>query len=86
MNVFKPVGIAAAVIAGLAILPLIILLGLFIIKFVWSWVIPDLFPGAVEQGLVVRELSWYMAFKLSVFVAAMGFLAQIFVNRDRTDS
>lgn len=84
MNALKPVGIAAAIIAGLALLPLVILLGLFIIKFVWSWVIPDLFPGAVEQGLIVRELSWYMAFKLSVFVGAMGFLARIFVNKDET--
>lgn len=82
MSILKPVGIAAVIIAGLALLPLVILLGLFIIKFVWSWVIPDLFPGAVEQGLIVRELTWYTAFKLSVFVGAMGFLARIFIGRD----
>ena len=36
----------------------LLLLGLLLIKLMWAWTIPDLFPGAVEQGLVADSLSW----------------------------
>ena len=39
----------------------------FVIKFLWAWTIPDLFPGAVEQGLVAAEISWFTSFKLALF-------------------
>ena len=39
----------------------------FVIKFLWAWTIPDLFPGAVEQGLVATEISWLTSFKLALF-------------------
>ena len=39
----------------------------FIIKLLWAWTIPDLFPGAVEQGLVAAEISWLTSFKLAIF-------------------
>ena len=39
----------------------------FIIKLLWAWTIPDLFPGAVEQGLVASEISWFTSFKLAIF-------------------
>ena len=44
----------------------------FLIKFMWSWVIPDLFPGAVESGLVASEISWFTALKLALFMAILG--------------
>ena len=43
-----------------------------LVKLVWAWTIPDLFPGAVEQGLVAREISWYTAFKLAIFVGVVS--------------
>ena len=27
------------------------ILSVIVFKFVWGWVVPDLFPGAVDQGL-----------------------------------
>ena len=45
---------------------------LLLVKVVWAWTIPDLFPGAVDQGLVAREITWYTALKLAVFVAVVG--------------
>lgn len=45
----------------------IIALLFFIIKLLWAWTIPDLFPGAVKQGLVAAEISWLTSFKLAVF-------------------
>ena len=53
----------------------VLVLALFLIKVLWAWTIPDLFPGAVEQGLVAESLSWFTAFKLAIFVALLGALA-----------
>lgn len=48
-----------------------IIIGFLAIKLLWGWTVPDLFPGAVEQKLVAKNISWFSALKLSVF---MGFL------------
>ncbi len=48
------------------------ILSLVVFKFVWAWVVPDLFPGAVEQGLIVADLTWLAAFKLAVLVAVLS--------------
>lgn len=48
---------------------------LLVVKLLWAWTIPDLFPGAVEQGLVAGSISWWTAFKLAVFVAVLAGLA-----------
>ena len=53
-----------------AIIPLflgIIAISFLVIKLLWAWTIPDLFPGAVEQGLVAAEISWLTSFKLAIF-------------------
>ena len=41
-------------------------------KFVWAWVVPDLFPGAVEEGLIVADLTWLASLKLAVLVASLS--------------
>jgi len=49
--------------------------GLLLVKLGWGWIVPDLFPGAVAQGLVAESISWLTAFKLAVIfgvVAAAG--------------
>lgn len=43
----------------------IILVG---IKISWAWIVPDLFPGAVEGGLVVASISWWTAFKVAIWI------------------
>lgn len=47
-------------------------IALVLFKLVWAWVIPDLFPGAVDQGLITADLSWLAAVKLAVLVAVLG--------------
>ncbi len=60
-------------------------ISLIVFRFVWGWVVPDLFPGAVDANLVVADLTWLTAFKLAVFVAVLsGFypgLANAFKQR-----
>ena len=41
-------------------------------KFVWAWVVPDLFPGAVEQDLIAADLTWFASLKLAVLMAVLS--------------
>jgi hypothetical protein len=53
-------------------------ISLVVFRFVWGWVMPDLFPGAVAEGLIVEDLTWASAFKLAILVAAItGFYPAI---------
>ncbi len=54
-----------------------LVVALLLIKVLWAWTIPDLFPGAVEQGLIADSVSWLTAFKLAIFVALLGALAGV---------
>ncbi len=56
----------AALVAGVFVLVLLL------VKLLWAWTIPDLFPGAVEQGLVAGSISWYTSFKVAIFVAVLA--------------
>ena len=49
----------------------IVTIAFLVIKLLWAWTIPDLFPGAVEQGLVAAEISWLTSFKLAIFFAIL---------------
>jgi hypothetical protein len=53
----------------------VLVLVLLLVKALWAWTVPDLFPGAVEQGLVARTISWLTAFKVGVFVAVLAAVA-----------
>jgi len=44
----------------------------FVIKLLWAWTVPDLFPVAVEQGLVAAEISWLTSFKLALFIGLIN--------------
>lgn len=65
-----------AIIPGvIAIMVIVFIIALFLIKFLWGWIIPDLFPGAVTQGLVASAIGWYTAFKIAI---VLGLLSGIF--------
>ncbi len=44
---------------------------LLLVKVLWAWTIPDLFPGAVKQGLVAAKISWLTSLKLAIFAAVL---------------
>ena len=62
-----PVAIAIIIAVGVTFV-----ISLVLFKFVWTWVVPDLFPGAVAQGLIAADLTWFAAFKLAVLVAVLS--------------
>ena len=70
----------AAIPGVLGIIVGLFILALLLLKILWGWAIPDLFPGAVEQGLVARSISWYTALKMAIFVAVLGGVAGISKN------
>ena len=60
---------------GVAILVAVVVtfvISVVVFKFVWAWVVPDLFPGAVAQGLISGDLTWLATLKLAVLVAVLG--------------
>jgi len=64
------------IIPGILILIAIVLvLGLFLVKVMWAWVVPDLFPESVNQGLVAETISWFTSFKIAIAMALFsGFI------------
>jgi hypothetical protein len=69
MSTSKVVGMIVAGITAACVAFVVVLL---VIKLLWAWTIPDLFPGAVEQGLVARSISWLTAAKVAIFVAVLS--------------
>jgi hypothetical protein len=68
-RVTEGVPVAIAILVAVAVT---FVISLVLFKFVWAWVVPDLFPGAVAQGLVSADLTWLAAFKLAVLVAVLS--------------
>tara|TARA_Y100000310_G_scaffold332353_1_gene407758 strand:+ start:51 stop:323 length:273 start_codon:yes stop_codon:yes gene_type:complete len=62
---------------------LVFIVTLFLVKILWAWTIPDLFPGAVEQGLVIGTLTWFTTFKVALFMAVLTFLQGLLVGHHR---
>ena len=67
--------VTAGVTSGVTILVTVavtFVISIVMFKFVWAWVVPDLFPGAVEEGLIVADLTWLASLKLAVLVAVLS--------------
>jgi hypothetical protein len=71
MRTEKVVGL---VVAGLVIACVAFVVLLVLIKALWAWTVPDLFPGAVESGLVADTISWAAAAKLAIILAVLSAL------------
>lgn len=61
----------------IVIIILIFVAGIFIIKVLWAWTIPEVFPGACEQNLVARKISWFTAFKMSLLFSLIATVARV---------
>lgn len=65
-----------AIVPGmLALAAGVFVLVLLLLKVMWAWTVPDLFPGAVKLGLVAREISWLAALKVALFVGVLAGIA-----------
>ncbi len=66
---------ASIVLTGLVLIPLVFIVMLFLVKVMWAWTIPDLFPGAVQQGLVAPSIGWLTSAKIAIFIAILSAFA-----------
>lgn len=68
-EVEKGVATGVAILVAVAVT---FVISVVVFKFVWAWVVPDLFPGAVAQGLISANLTWLATLKLAVLVAVLS--------------
>lgn len=67
--------IVVGLIAFVIMLPFLAILAVisgFLVSIIWGWVIPDVFSGAVEQGLLPAHLSLWHAILLSILFSVLG--------------
>ena len=58
---------------GVIILIFVIVLFTLLIKKLWTYLVVRLFPGAVDQNLIVEEISWQIALIFAIiFVMLVG--------------
>ena len=68
--------VITAIVAAITVMCIFFVIGLLLIKFLWAWTIPDLFPGAVQQGLIAQSISWMTAAKLAIFISILAGIAR----------
>jgi hypothetical protein len=68
-RVTRGVSVGIAILVAVAVA---FVISVVVFKFVWAWVVPDLFPGAVAQGLISADLTWLASLKLAVLVAVLS--------------
>lgn len=51
--------------------------GIFLIKWLWGWTIPALFPLAAssQMNIIAASITWGTAFKLSLFISILATLS-----------
>jgi hypothetical protein len=54
----------------------VLVLALLLVKLLWEWTVPDLFPGAVAAKLIAPTITWYASFKLAIFIAVLAGVAR----------
>ena len=56
-------------------------IGVILVKLLWTWTIPDLFPAAVDQGLITDNLTWLTAIKATTLVAILASTGSLVAGR-----
>lgn len=60
--------------AILFILLIIVIIALapVLVMWAWGWIVPDVFSGAVEHGVLPASISYIQAWKLVILLAVLG--------------
>mgnify|MGYP001564129694 CR=1 FL=1 len=64
--------LAGAVVVFFSRRSVAVFVGTWLIQFLWAWVVPDVFAGAVKNGNLPASLEFWQAFKLSLFLSVLG--------------
>ncbi|KKQ91741.1 MAG: hypothetical protein UU16_C0001G0001 [Candidatus Woesebacteria bacterium GW2011_GWA2_40_7] len=57
---------------AIALVVILVVVSAFITTLVWGWVVPQVFPTAIANGLLPASLSLVQAFKLSILFGILG--------------
>ncbi len=55
----------------------IFVIGVILLRLLWAWTIPDLFPLAVAQGLIVADLTFLTAMRIVALVAILSSIGRL---------
>lgn len=58
-----------------------LVIGAFLFKHMWNWTIPELFPVAVEQGLILEDISWLTVLKVTGSAAILMSVGSIITGQ-----
>ena len=64
--------ISLGCLGALALIAIVTVISSFLVVIVWGWVVPDVFSGAVEKGMLPASLTWIQALKLSILFSILG--------------
>ena len=56
-------------------------IGVILLKLLWTWTIPELFPAAVDQNLITADLTWLAAIKTVAIVAILNSTGMLVAGR-----
>ena len=56
----------------LTLAAIVIVASAFVTTLIWGWIVPTIFPGAVEMGALPSSLTIVQALKLSIFFSILG--------------
>lgn len=56
-------------------------IGVILVKLLWAWTIPELFPAAVEGGLIVGNIAWQAALKITALFAILMITGSLIAGR-----
>lgn len=79
-RVAEGVSVGTAILISVAVT---FVISMIVFKFVWAWVVPDLFPGAVAQNLINADLTWLATLKLAILVSVLSGFYPAIVNAFR---
>ena len=60
-------------------------IGVVLVKLLWAWTVPDLFPAAVDQGMIAAALTWPAAIKAVALVALLISTGSLVARQWRTN-
>ncbi len=67
---------------GVACLIIVLVAGVWAVaSLVWGWVVPDVFAGAVEQGLLPAKITMWQVAKLWILFWIIGLRSTTFSGK-----
>lgn len=64
--------VATTVFKIIVVFVILVVISTLLTCWIWGWVVPDVFQGAVKTGLLPAKITFWQAFKLSILFSVLG--------------